>query len=407
MVELGAFVTWWLYSKQPLSLILSKNMKIGIDARMYSDAFTGIGRYVYELTQFLFSKCDSDWEWVIFMNEPGFSRAGFSNPRVRKIKVNAPHYSFAEQTTFLRQLRQEKCNLVHFPHFNVPLGYHKKFITTIHDTTISFYPGKKMNSPWRKWAYQKVFSHAVRGAERIISVSENTKMDVIKLFNIPSPRITTIWNGIGDEFRETSETEVIAARKKFNLHDNFLLYTGVWREHKNLVGLLRAFRIILDQLQTRDEAAALKDLQLVLTGKPDLHYPEVSETITSLQLQDHIKPIGLVSQDDLIRLYGAATIYVFPSFYEGFGFPPLEAMKAQTPVAASRISAIPEVCGDAVLYFDPHQPTDMAKKIMQLLLDEKLQKTLVKKGEERVKLFSWQRSGERTLQVYQEVLKNN
>ncbi|MCF7830908.1 glycosyltransferase family 4 protein [Candidatus Gracilibacteria bacterium] len=370
-------------------------MKIGIDARMFSKSFTGIGRYNYELTKRLFQKRE-DIEWVLFMNEPEFLE--FKAPRnVKKVLVNAHHYSLAEQFRFLNILKKEKCDLIHFTHFNAPILYKGKFVTTIHDTLISFYPGKKMNSWWRKLAYNKVIKHTVNDAVRVITVSDNTKNDVIKLFNIAPQKITKIWNGIGEEFYEVSDLEKKTVKEKFGLGKDFLLYTGNWREHKNLVRLLRAFKKVLEKGHS--------PLQLVITGKSDPYYPEVLETIKELELQDKVKLLGLVSEEDLVRLYNTASVYVFPSLYEGFGLPPLEAMKCGTPVVASHVSAIPEVCGDAVLYFDPENILDMAEKINLLLTDSTLQQDLVKKGYEHVKQFSWEKCASETLKIYDSVLE--
>jgi glycosyltransferase involved in cell wall biosynthesis len=388
-----------------------KKIKIGIDARMFSDSFTGIGRYNFELTKRFFGTPSNspleggeNVEWVIFLNEPEYSKYTFPS-HVKKVLVNAPHYSFAEQVKFLKLLNQEKCDLVHFTHFNAPLLYRGKFVTTIHDTTISFYPGKKMNSWWRKLAYNFVIRHAIGKAKKVITVSDNTKRDVEKLFNTPSNKIQTVHNGIGNEFHPVEEIEKQTVKQKLALTENFLLYTGNWREHKNLVRLLQSFKKILEQAKKSDGPASLKNLQLVITGKPDPYYPEVTQTIEQLELQNAVKLVGLVEQEDLIRLYGAAKMYVFPSLYEGFGLPPLEAMQCLTPVVASRISAIPEVCGNAVQYFDPKDIDDMSTQILKVLLNEEMQSDLIKKGESQIKKFSWDRASNETLKIYQSVLE--
>jgi len=160
-------------------------MKIGIDARMFSDAFTGIGRYNFELTKRFFAM-KPDIEWVLFLNEPEFSQFEFPQ-NVKKVCVKAAHYSLAEQTKFLLLLNKEKCDLVWFTHFNRPLFYFRSCVVTIHDTTLSFYPGKKMGQWWRKLAYKAVITIAVRLAKTVITVSRNTRSDVIKLFHI-SPK---------------------------------------------------------------------------------------------------------------------------------------------------------------------------------------------------------------------------
>lgn len=376
-----------------------KKIKIGIDARMFSDAFTGIGRYNFELTKRLFAETTfkgQPLEWVIFLNDPQYSAFEFP-VHVKKVLVNAGHYSLAEQVKFWWLLQKERCDLVHFSHFNLPLLYTRKFVVTIHDTTISFYPGKKMNAWWRKLAYKLVIRHAVKASKQIITVSEHTKKDVIKLFKTDFEKINPIHIAPSAEFQVVEDLALDSLRLKYDLKNQFLLYTGNWREHKNLVGLIEAFAL----LKAEDE---LQDLTLVITGKADPHYPEVKETIIRLGLEKSIKLVGLVSLEDLVGLFNAATLYVCPSFYEGFGLPPLEAMACATPVAVSDAASIPEVCADAAVYFDPHNQEDMALVISNLLKDTAQQEVLRAKGLKHAQTFSWDRCADKTLEVYKQAL---
>ncbi len=371
----------------------SAKYKIGIDCRMFSDSFTGIGRYNYELTKRLFSQTEINGkpvEWVIFMNEPEAGNFSFPD-HVKKVSVNARHYTFREQWAFWRILMKEKCDLVHFTHFNLPFLYRRKFVVTIHDTTISFFPGKKMNVWWRKMAYRLVFGHAVKSSAGIITVSKNTKLDVVKLYPGTEEKITVIWNGLGKDFVSVDIDEQLQVSKRYDLSDRFLLYTGVWREHKNLVGLIKSFALI---------SKNNPDLNLVITGKEDPYYPEVKTEVINWGLEDKVKFVGLVPFHDLVALYNAAEIFVFPSFYEGFGFPPLEAMLVSTPVCASESASIPEVCGEAALYFDPTDIEDMAQKVEMLLLDENLKSSLIEKGLKQTSLFSWDTCSKATLNSY-------
>ena len=389
-----------------------KKLKIGIDARMYSESF-GIGRYILEITKRMFLE-KNDIEWVMFMNEPAFSKYKFPK-NVRKVLVNAGHYSLAEQTKFVRILNKEKCDLVHFCNFNLPLFFRGKFVVTIHDTTISFFPGKKMNSWWHKAGYNLVMRNAVKKSAKIITVSQNTKNDVIKLFSSSSflspltrgargviksreildKKITPILIAPSDEFHPISNLEKVQIKKKYHLPPEYIIYTGNWREHKNLVGLLKSFAIL---------KKSFPQLVLVITGQEDPYYPEVLKTSRDLQLGDSVRFVGCVDFNDLKKLTAAATVYVFPSFYEGFGMPPLEAMACQVPCAVSNTSAIPEVCGDAALYFDPRNIEEMAEKIAQLLSDKKSREILIKKGLERVKMFDWEKVAKKTLGIYMDLL---
>jgi glycosyltransferase involved in cell wall biosynthesis len=376
-----------------------KKLKIGIDARMYSESF-GIGRYILEITKRMFLE-KNEIEWVMFMNEPAFSKYKFPK-NVKKVLVNADHYSLAEQTSFAHILHKEKCDLIHFCNFNLPLFFRGKFVVTIHDTTINFFPGKKMNSWWRKAAYNLVMRNAVQNSAKIITVSQNTKDDVIRLFGTAKSReildkkITPILIAPSDEFHPISDLEKVQIKKKYYLSPEYIIYTGNWREHKNLVGLLKSFAIL---------KKSFPQLNLVITGKEDPHYPEVLEISRDLELGNSVKFVGCVDFNDLKKLTAAATVYVFPSFYEGFGMPPLEAMACEVPCAVSNTSAIPEVCGDAALYFDPKNEVEMAEKIAKLLREPKSREILIKKGKKRVKMFDWEKVAEKTLGIYMDLLR--
>ena len=379
---------------------MKKNFKIGIDARMYSESF-GIGRYILEITKRIFLE-KNNINWVIFMNEPAFSKYKFPK-NVKKVLVNAGHYSLAEQTKFVHILNKEKCNLVHFCNFNLPIFFSGKFIVTIHDTTISFFPGKKMNSWWRKIAYNLVMLNSVKRSQDVITVSENTKKDVIRLFGnnksreILEKKITPILIAPSDEFHTISDLEKIQIKKKYRLPPKYIIYTGNWREHKNLTGLLKAFSILRKKHS---------DLELVITGKEDPCYPEVLEISRDLELENSVKFVGCVDFNDLKKLTAAAFVYVFPSFYEGFGMPPLEAMSCEVPCAVSNTSSIPEVCGDAAIYFDPEKEREMAQEIEKLLNDSKLREKIIKKGKKQVQKFDWDKTSKKTLEVYLKNLKN-
>ncbi|MBU1018848.1 MAG: glycosyltransferase family 1 protein [Patescibacteria group bacterium] len=368
-------------------------MKIGIDARMYSSAFTGIGRYVYELIHNL-AEIDDRNEYVIFMNNPQFEEFKSPNKRFKKVLVNAPHYSFGEQWRFLRMLKKENLDLVHFTHFNAPIFYKKPCIVTIHDLTLHFYPGKKMTSFYRRWAYKGVLRSVVSRAKTIISVSKNTKQDLVKLMNVPEERIKVIYEGVNKDFKEVLDEDLIKdVRKKYGIVREFLLYTGVWRSHKNLVNLIKAFSYM-----KKDEDF---DGQLVITGKEDSVYVEVRAMIDELELEGNVVFTGMVPEEELPVLYSAAKVYVFPSLYEGFGLPPLEAMSCGTPVAASKVSCIPEVVGeDNAVFFDPYDPSDISDGVLKVWENEILAGELREKGLERIKNFSWRKMARETLEVY-------
>lgn len=374
-------------------------MRIGIDARMYSSGFTGIGRYVFELVRHL-AKLDDTTEYVCFLNPVEFEFFRPLRDNFRAVKVNAPHYSFAEQTQFLSALKKEKLDLMHFTHFNAPLFYRQKSVVTIHDLTLSFFPGKKMTKFVHRFAYNLVLRKAVQHASHLIAVSENTKKDLRDLLQTPAEKIEVISNGVGKEFQPGASTDLSRQqiRKKWDIRNGYLLYTGVWRDHKNLVGLIDA----MGELTVKNNFTG----QLVITGRPDpIYAPEVYAAVEKNHLENTVIFTGLVSDEDLLQLYQNARVFVLPSFYEGFGLPPLEAMACGIPVAVSNVSSIPEVCGDGnAVFFDPHNINEMAAGISRAWNDEALRKNLRERGLRRAAEFSWEHMARETLAVYREIL---
>lgn len=375
-------------------------MKIGIDCRMYSSDFTGIGRYVYELVENLF-KIDQQNEYVLFFNEPEFSKYQTQSKCVKKVLANASHYSLKEQTHFLKILKNENLDLMHFTHFNAPIFYKKPSVVTIHDLTLHFYPGKKITSPLHRAGYYKVIKSAVKNAKKIITVSQNTKKDLQVLMKTPSQKIHVIYEGVNEKFKPlTDRHPVEEVTKKYQLDKPYLLYTGVWRSHKNLPNLIKAFHILKTEYNF--------DGYLVITGRKDPVYEAdvVGETQT-LQLENDVIFTGLVKERELVPLYNGALMYVFPSLYEGFGLPPLEAMQCGIPVAVSNASCLPEVCGqNNAVFFNPNDPKDMAEKIFQVTSQKTLREQLIQNGLKRVKEFSWQKMAQETLQVYNDALQS-
>ena len=374
-------------------------MRIGIDARMYSTEFTGIGRYVYELVKTL-TELDDKNEYVLFMNEPEYGKFVESR-KVKKVLVKAKHYSVREQLGYLWTLRRAKLDLMHFTHFNAPILYRKPSVVTIHDLTLSFFPGKKMNSAFYRMAYNVVLKAAVRNAKKVIAVSENTKADLVEIAGTSPSKVEVIYEGVGEEFGPRGDKETQEdVHRKYSITRNFLLYTGVWRGHKNLVNLIKAFALLR-------EGPEGHDLQLVITGEEDPYYPEVKRTVKELGLEHHVIYTGMVPEKELVALYQTATAYVFPSLYEGFGLPPLEAMRCGTPVVASKVSCIPEICGEAsAIYFDPYDPEDISNSIRKVLLDENLQKELRECGLKHSLKFSWEKMAQKTLEIYTEILES-
>ncbi|KKP39326.1 MAG: group 1 glycosyl transferase [Candidatus Peregrinibacteria bacterium GW2011_GWF2_33_10] len=378
-------------------------MRIGIDCRFYSSKFTGIGRYTFELVRNLL-EIDQKNEYVLFFNEPEYSlfypfcaHRNFKN--CKGILVNAGHYSFREQTVFLKKLYEAKLDLVHFTHFNAPILYRQPCVVTIHDLTPSFFPGKKFNKWQYKLGYNLILSSIIKRSKKIIAVSQNTEKDILKIFPKAADKISVIYESVAEEFLRKPKHPV-DLKSKYNLKQDFILYTGVWRDHKNVVGLIKAFAKLKHN--------ANLDGQLVITGKNDPFYPEVKKTVKDLNLSQEVIFTGLVPEEDLISLYHQCQIYVFPSFYEGFGLPVLEAFAVNKPLVCSNISSLPEIAGQSnAEFFDPYNIDDMADKIFKVWNDENLQKKLILNGQKRLQDFSWEKMAQETLAIYLNVFSHH
>ena len=367
-------------------------MKIGIDARMYGANFTGIGRCNYELIRQL-SALDNNNEYYIFLRKEIFDRFVPPNDHFHKVLADFPHYSFGEQFGYLKLLNSFKLDLMHFTHFNAPIFYTRPFIVTIHDLTLSFFPGKKMTSFLHRFAYQLVVKSVTKRAKTIIAVSGNTKKDLQEVLNIKDKKVKVIYNGVSFQSDSIVPAPRSSVMQKYSIERPFFLYTGVWRDHKNVIGMIKAFYSF--NKQNGNQYA------LVITGKPNPVYHEIPDLVNKLGVEDAVHLVGLVSEEELTTFYKNALVYVFPSFYEGFGLPPLEAMGHGTPVIASRASAIPEICGkDNALYFDPYNIDDMADKMKIIATDPTIRQRLIDNGYQHIKTFSWKKMTQEILNLY-------
>lgn len=373
-------------------------MKIGIDARMYRSSVAGIGRYSQNLIKNLL-EIDHKDEFILFMTSK--DREEFENYfienllkienyKLKIVVVDIPHFSLTEQIKLPKILEKENLDLMHFLNFNYPVKYKRKFIVTIHDLTLLFYPGTaQKTNPLKQSIFKHVLKKACQNAEKIIAVSKNTKKDIIETFGLNPEKISVIYEAADDRiFKNVSSKAIESLKKKYQIKSPLLLYVGQFRYHKNIEGLIRAYRIL-----KKDTSC-----QLAILGKSNLDNQEI--------FSDIIRP-GFVSDEELACWYKMASVFVFPSFYEGFGLPGLEAMSAGLPVVASNKGSLPEIYQKAAIYFDPFNPTDIADKIKMVLEDKKLRERLVEYGKIVAAKYSWAKCARETLKVYKEVLYTN
>jgi glycosyltransferase involved in cell wall biosynthesis len=288
--------------------------------------------------------------------------------------VDAPHYSWREQVILLGAILKARVDCMHFTHFNAPLLYRRPSVVTIHDLTLSFYPGKKMTSSLHRWAYRTTINAITSRARKIISVSEYTKKDLVHVLGVDEDRVSVIYHGIDRErFQSVFDPKEDARllQQHYDLKNPYFLYSGVWREHKNLPRLIEAFSQFT--IKTGNQ-----DMLLVIAGKEDPSYHEVRDTIIRCNLRDRVRILGFVEEAMLPVVFRNALAFTFPSLYEGFGLPVLEAMGTGVPVVCSQTTSLPEVAGrENALFFDPLSIDDIAEKLTQIVSNASLRASLI------------------------------
>lgn len=356
-------------------------MNIGIDARMYGPKQTGIGNYTKYLIEYL-AKIDRENTYYVFLMRESFSSVKCQVSSFKKVLADFPWYSLAEQTLFLRTLLKYPLDVMHFPHFNAPLCYHKQFVVTIHDLTPKYFPGEKVGNSWlRRKAYEAVLSHAIKKSRAIITPSNTVKQDILKHFSVNPQKINVIYEGVPTITRKPANPQTVCNKK-------YILYVGVWRSHKNLKGLLEAFALLKRQGLPH---------KLLIVGEPDIYYNDISAHWKQLGLEGEIIATGFLQDDELVNCYERASLLVLPSFQEGFGLTPLQALSLGVQVAVSDIPVLREILGECAWYFNPHDPKDMArviKKILEARIDNERIQILLNS-------YNWTTMAKKTLRLYQ------
>lgn len=367
-------------------------MKIGLDLRMLGGG-SGISRYISELSRQILT-LDKTNEYVLFFNQLDEQmRAEYSKFGHKMVETGIRQYSFGEQLKFLSVLNNEFLDLVHFPHFNAPVLYTRKFMVTIHDLTHTKFPGKKKSHFFHRIAYNLVMLNAVRRSSKIIAVSQSTKNEIKEYFAVPDEKIQVVYEGFNDTYKVIDRDEAQKkVSEKFGLARPFLLYVGVWRRYKNLPALARVF----DRLVEKGY-----DLDLVLAGEPDPFYPEIKEQIMAIKNKDRIKALGRVSDEDLNYLYNSTRLFVLPSLAEGFGLTALEAGACGAPVACADIPTLREVMGQGAEFFDPENEDNMYDVLSGVVDNLKKLEDLANGALSRSKHFSWKRAAEETIKAYE------
>jgi len=365
----------------------------------------GIGTYIRNVVRTL-ARLDLQSQYFLIGSPAKVAECGSLPPNFQSVELMGRDDSLKGNLEFRAIVRRLQCDVVHIPHlFWIPRGLGCPYVLTVHDLLEHMY-GSRHASTLRRSLHFYLTRRVLRKAARIIAVSQFTKSEIEKLLAIPDNRIEVVYNAIDERFlhghASAADRELIAQRYLVNYP--FILYAGAIRPHKNVVRIIEAFSALKSELlkETQKEQQFL-DLKLIIIGDDLSSHPRVRRTVVRSGVQNDVRFLGFVPIDVLRIFYDVAKVFVFPSLYEGFGLPPLEAMAHGTPVVTSNTSSLPEVAGNAALLVNPENVFEIRRGLQRVLLDATLRERMKKLGYEQAQRFSWTTSVSRILEIYREV----
>jgi glycosyltransferase involved in cell wall biosynthesis len=377
-------------------------MHIVIDARRIRDF--GIGTYIRSLVHAL-SNIDNENRYTL-VSGPGEVRTLAGLPENFRTAIYARNdHAASDHVLFPLFLHSLKPDLVHIPLNRVPLLMMRPYVVTIHDLVTLLYDEAE-HSPLRMQLRRYRFRRGLLRANRVIAVSDATRRDVENVLGVNPARVRRVYNAPDPGFlaRESapSAEERDRIMERYQISYPFLLYAGNIRRYKNMPRLVEAFAVLREQLASHP---VYRELRLVIIGDTISQYPSVRQAVIKAKIEHAVRFLGFVPFDTLRCFYESAAAFVFPSRYEGFGLPPLEAMACGTPVVTSNVSSLPEVVGDAAMLVNPENVFDIARGIRDVLLDEPLRAELIRRGREQAARFSWERTARQVLEIYQDAIE--
>ncbi len=375
-------------------------MTVGVDLRVLAKGTrTGIEEYALNLLSRLLS-LDKSVKFKLFYN--AFNKIELEYDWLRLPNVELQRFSWPNRfaldplAKFFNQPKIDRLlggvDVFWAPHFLLsPVSAKCRYVLTFHDLSFEYFPEF---FPWRKrfWHATLTPKSRARQAQKIIAVSQSTKDDLMDWYQVPAAKIKVIHSGVGEEFKPLAPERGQQIKQKYNLPDNFILYFGTLEPRKNLTGLIAAYEIFRDKL-----AGQNRPPKLVLAGSRGWLAGQILRAAKNSRYNQDIILPGFIEPADKVYLYNLATLFVYPSFFEGFGFPPLEAMACGVPTVTSHTSSFPEVVGDSALMVDPYNFEELAWAIKEVWQDEALRSEMAAKGLARAKNFSWQKCAEETL----------
>jgi glycosyltransferase involved in cell wall biosynthesis len=366
-------------------------MKIAFDLRRIGNP--GIGRYMKCLVEAITAQAPEN-QYLLILPPDGQNLV--DAPEAAKICPRLKYYSLREQVELPRILRRHKVDLLHSPHFLLPLLRPCPSVATIHDVIYLACP-QDLPSRSGRFYYRAMMNACARMATRIITDSEHSRKEIVRYLRPDPEKIDVIYPGVDPGFHSVTEVmQLEAVRCRFGIDREFILSVGIYKLRKNHAGLLRAFQSCL---------ANGMQAQLVIAGPMAEGEAGLRRLASELGVAEQVIFTGFVDDADLRALYSAARIYVCPSLYEGFGFTVLEAMACGAPVVCARATSLPEVAGKAALYFDPHDLGEMARQLVRVFSDDALRASLIEQGQQNLQRFNWAETTRQTLAVYHRALR--
>lgn len=384
-------------------------LKIVIDARRIRDF--GIGTYIRNLIQAL-AKADQENQYQIVVSAAHAPLFGGLPPHFQIATYNAEDTRPGEEIAFPLHLRRFAANVYHIPLNRVPFFMPKPYVVTVHDmSTLLFSEESGMRMNLRRYRFRR----SLLRAGKVLAVSAATRRDVVQTLGIPAERVRLVYSAPAPEFfqrghtadrraagPQTEEHERRRIMERYQINYPFLLYAGNIRPQKNIPRLVEAFAVVRSELANHP---AYSDLRLIIIGDQIARNPAVRHAVIHSRVENCARFLGFVPFDTLRIFYECAAAFVFPSLYEGFGLPPLEAMASGTAVVTSNVSSLPEAVNDAAMLVNPENVFDIARGIREVLLDPELRARLVAKGMEQAARFSWDRTAREVIEVYEEVAR--
>lgn len=374
-------------------------MNIAIDLRRITEF--GIGTYTRNIVRAL-GRLDHENSYYLIGAPERIAEIGAMPANFHSIPLLEHDTTFKGYRECRRVVKNLNCDLVHIPHlFWLPRNLPCPYVMTVHDVLEHLYRARD-GSGTKRFLHFHLTQRVLAAAARIFAVSSFTKTEIEKLFNVPGGQIQVIYNAIDERFLHGHATEsdrqLIAERYQVNYP--FLLYAGKISPQKNVVRIIEAFSALKAELAKTDQ---LPDLKLIIIGDELSKHPDLRRTVVRSAVQNDVRFLGFVPIDTLRIFYDAAKVFIFPSLYEGFGLPPLEAMAHGTPVLTSTTSSLPEVVGNAAVLVNPENVFEMRRALQRVLLDQGLRAKLKQRGYEQVQKFSWEASALSVLNAYREI----